>query len=156
MSGGRVTPTAAPVVVVLDLPTRDGVDAHQPWVAAAAVPWPGPMVVHRRRSGSFEAVVTLDRPAVIGSLATALPAGRVWQVDDVSTVEVELVRGAPSSVDDEALLAGANLAAIGSMADGWEVVQFGRAELVATRRYRLSRLLRGQGGTEARAAVATA
>jgi hypothetical protein len=50
--------------------------------------------------------------------------------------------------DDDALVAGANLALIGS-----ELVQFGRAERIGPARYRLSRLLRARRGTEWAAAT---
>jgi hypothetical protein len=45
---------------------------------------------------------------------------------------------------DDALAAGANLAVLGR-----EIVQFGRAEPLGNRRFRLSRFLRGRRGTEA-------
>jgi hypothetical protein len=63
-------------------------------------------------------------------------------------VTVKLDFGAMRSVDEEELLQGANLAAIGSAATGWEIIQFGAAELVAAATYRLSHLLRGQLGSD--------
>ncbi len=45
--------------------------------------------------------------------------------------------------DDDALVAGANLAAVGA-----ELVQFGAVDPLGGRRFRLSRLLRGRRGTE--------
>ncbi len=63
-------------------------------------------------------------------------------------MDVRLGRGALFSVDDEELLAGANVAAVGSSATGWEIIQFGAAELIGVRTFRLSRLLRGQSGSE--------
>ncbi|MEO8453938.1 MAG: hypothetical protein ABI454_02155, partial [Sphingomicrobium sp.] len=48
-----------------------------------------------------------------------------------------------TSCDDEALAGGANLAAIGS-----ELIQFGEATSLGPGQFRLSRLLRGRGGTE--------
>ena len=47
------------------------------------------------------------------------------------------------SRDDDALVAGANLAVLGD-----ELIQFGAAEPLGGRRFRLSRLLRGRRGTE--------
>ena len=44
---------------------------------------------------------------------------------------------------DAALLAGANAAMLGA-----ELIQFGRAEPLGQGRYRLSRLLRGRGGSD--------
>jgi hypothetical protein len=51
--------------------------------------------------------------------------------------------GSLQSLPDERVLAGANAALIGD-----EILQFAIAELVGPARYRLSRLLRGQRGTE--------
>ena len=48
-----------------------------------------------------------------------------------------------TSCDDDALAAGANVAAIGS-----ELIQFGAVMPLGQGRFRLSRLLRGRGGTE--------
>jgi hypothetical protein len=47
-----------------------------------------------------------------------------------------------------ALVGGANALAVEAAPGVWEVLQFGVAELIAPGRYRLSRLLRGQRGTE--------
>jgi hypothetical protein len=52
-------------------------------------------------------------------------------------------------VTDLALFGGANALAVESAPGVWEVLQAGSAELVAPGRYRLTRLLRGQRGTEA-------
>jgi len=46
------------------------------------------------------------------------------------------------------LLGGANALAVETGAGQWEIVQAGTAELIAPGRYRLTRLLRGQRGTE--------
>ena len=49
---------------------------------------------------------------------------------------------------DLALFGGANALAVEASPGVWEVVQAGTAELIAPGRYRLTRLLRGQRGTE--------
>jgi hypothetical protein len=53
------------------------------------------------------------------------------------------------SVSDLSLFLGANAFAVESAPGVWEVLQAGTAELVAPEHYRLTRLLRGQRGTEA-------
>jgi hypothetical protein len=63
-------------------------------------------------------------------------------------VRVKLHGGALASVSESQLLAGANAAAIGDAATGWEIVQFRDAQLVAAKTYELSWLLRGQSGSE--------
>jgi len=52
------------------------------------------------------------------------------------------------SVTDISLLGGANALAVETDPGQWEIVQAGAAELIAPGRYRLTRLLRGQRGTE--------
>lgn len=82
-------------------------------------------------------------PSVMGQTVTILPAGPAWRWDRNNTVEVQLDYGSLQSLVDERVLAGANAALIGD-----EIIQFGQAELIGDGRYRLSRLLRGQRGTE--------
>jgi hypothetical protein len=87
------------------------------------------------------AVATLA--SIMGATVTVLPPGPVWTWDLGNSVEVQLDDGTLQSLPDERILAGANAALIGD-----EVIQFATAELIAAGRYRLSRLLRGQRGTE--------
>ncbi len=61
---------------------------------------------------------------------------------------VDLLTGTLESVTDLTLFGGANALAIESVPGVWEIVQAGAAELLAPGRYRLTRLLRGQRGTE--------
>jgi len=61
---------------------------------------------------------------------------------------VRLYGGALASVSDSGLLGGANAAAVQRPDGAWEVLQFANAELVADKTYALSRLLRGQAGSE--------
>lgn len=88
---------------------------------------------------------TTAAPAVAGTPLNALGAGQAYLFDDARTLDIELSGPAMilENASDEALTAGANLALAGG-----ELVQFGRAEALGGRRYRLSRLLRGRRGTE--------
>jgi len=83
--------------------------------------------------------------ATIGRAETILADGAPWRLDRRNSVEVRLdnVADALTSVTDEQLFDGANLAMLGD-----EFFQFGLAEPVGPRRYRLSRLVRGWHGTE--------
>jgi hypothetical protein len=60
---------------------------------------------------------------------------------------VRLYGGALASEPELGVLNGANVAAIGSAAAGWEVVQFETASLTGEGTWELSGLLRGQAGT---------
>lgn len=84
-------------------------------------------------------------PAVMGRTATVLAMGSADLIDRVNVVEVQMVHPALilSDADNDALLAGGNLAMIGN-----EAVQFGRASLLGSGRWRLSELWRGRRGTE--------
>ena len=68
--------------------------------------------------------------------------------DTVNALEVELLSGHVSSRDEAEVLAGANRIAVESDSGPWEIVGFAAAELITPRTYRLTRLLRGQGGSE--------
>ena len=91
---------------------------------------------------------TLNAPATQGVLLWDLYAGPTARFDRGNRVQVQLAGGALESVSERALLDGANLAAVRNGDGLWEVLQFQTAELVGTDRYEISRLLRGQAGTE--------
>ena len=134
---------------LLDLPLGDGIETKPLLHLAAA----GESAGWRRAalSVSFDGGESwLDSgataaPAVLGVALDALPLAGSALFDMSSSVEVELsnenmwLEG--RSVD--ALVAGANLASVGA-----ELIQFGSAEPLGGRRFRLSRLLRGRRGTE--------
>ena len=135
--------------LALDLPA---LDATEPPVltrlAVFADPWPGPVAVLRSDDGlSFSRAALALAPAVAGETLEPLPQQRAGCFQH-RPLRVVLYGGALASVSDGALLAGANLAALRRPDGAWEVLQFGIAELVGERTYALSRLLRGQGGTE--------
>ena len=68
--------------------------------------------------------------------------------DCANQIEVELFAGALASLPEIDVLGGGNAAAVKTIGGDWEVLQFANAELIGTRRYRLTRLLRGQCGSE--------
>lgn len=138
-----------PAVQVMDLPLAEATASPQaPWIAAAASPWPGGLSLYRRTGpASFGYDGEIDLPATMGVLATPLAAGPLDCLDRGSVVTVRLFSGVLSSAGMDELLQGANLAAVGSMATGWEVIQFGTAELVDAQSWRLGMMLRGQAGS---------
>jgi hypothetical protein len=140
----------SPDVVLLDLPQlREDQPAHRPFVAAHARPWPGAIAVYRSAAmDGFELLNTFGTRARMGVLAADFFAGPVSRFDLGNALEVDLFSGTLESVTDITLLGGANALAIEAAAGQWEIVQAGTAELIAPGRYRLTRLLRGQRGTE--------
>ena len=138
-----------PDAVILDLPVaRAGSQPHAPWTAATARPWPGSLAVYRSTGPTtFEFNRSIDARATMGLLLDALPSGPLYRFDRGTALTVKLATGALASVSDAELLRGRNIAAIGT-ADGWEILQFAEAELVGSQAYRISKLLRGQSGSE--------
>src|SRR5262249_5167669 len=111
-------------------------------------PWPGPMAVWSSSDGlSFRQTGLALAPCTVGQTLDDLPAGPTarWHL---ASFRVQLYGGALRSVSDSALFAGANAAAVQRADGAWEVIQFSNAELMADRVYLLSRLLRGQAGSE--------
>ena len=139
-----------PAIAFLDLPQlREDQAPHQPLIAAHAKPWPGQMAVFRSfESSGFDLMTTFSRRARMGVLVAPLHAGPVSRFDHGNQIYLDLPDGTLESVTDIRLFAGENALAVEQPNGGWEVLQFGRAELIAPKRYRLSRLLRGQRGTE--------
>jgi hypothetical protein len=136
--------------VLLDLPqlTEDQ-PAHRPFVAAHSVPWPGQVTVFRSPStDGFELLTSFGTRARIGVLAFDFWSGPTSRFDLGNVLVVDLLSGTLESVTDLTLMGGANALAIESAPGTWEIVQAGAAELIAPGRYRLTRLLRGQRGTE--------
>ncbi|MBL3552556.1 baseplate multidomain protein megatron [Rhodovulum sulfidophilum] len=146
---------AAPLPVhalFMDLPLLTGDEVpHAPYLAAAAVPWPGSVDLYAAvEDAGYTLNTTLERSAVIGITETPLHAAAPGRWDRGPALRVKLASGTLSSVREADLLAGANLAAIGTGdAAGWELFQFAEAELVEAGTYELRMRLRGQAGTEA-------
>ncbi|RDE04814.1 hypothetical protein DVW87_14665 [Sphingomonas aracearum] len=85
-------------------------------------------------------------PAVLGTVTVPPGVASARLEDRRSMLEVELAEAGMALADADAggLMSGANLALVGE-----ELLQFGRAERIGTRRWRLTRLWRGRRGTEA-------
>jgi hypothetical protein len=141
----------APEAVLMDLPqlTEDQ-PAHRPFVAAHAIPWPGEMAVFRSPStDGFELLTTFGGRARIGTLVSDFYPGPTSRFDLGNVLVIDLLSGTLESVTDLTLFGGANALAIEAASGVWEIVQAGVTDLIAPGRYRLTRLLRGQRGTEA-------
>lgn len=143
-------PAGETLIELLDLPPLDTSAATGPrlWIAAAGTGggWRRAQVMASVDGGtSFQVLGSTAPRAIMGMTTTALPPGDAALFDRTGTVEVELAAAAMwlEGRDDEALVNGANLAMIGD-----ELIQFGAANPVGPRRFRLSRLLRGRRGSE--------
>jgi hypothetical protein len=140
----------APEVAMLDLPQiSEDQPAHRPLIAAHASPWPGEIAVFRSPStDGFTLLTTFGSRARIGTLAFDFFPGPTSRFDLGNALVVDLLSGTLESVTDVVLFGGANALAVEAAPGVWEIVQAGQSELIALRRYRLTRLLRGQRGTE--------
>lgn len=136
--------------LALDLPS---LDAAQPQVvtrlAVFANPWPGAVTAWRAADdASYQPLATVAAPATVGETLDPLPAAKAGCWDRGHSVRVRLYGGALDSASEARVLNGANAAALRNPDGAWEIVQFGNAELIDGNTYLLSKLLRGQAGSE--------
>lgn len=136
---------------VLELPALPGDDPPTLMhVALYANPWPGPMAVWRSLDdgASYQRVAVASASTIMGETLDDLGAGPTSRWDKVARTRVKLYGGALTSASDLRVLSGANAAAVQRPDGAWEVLQFANAELSGERTYTLSRLLRGELGSE--------
>ncbi|HYF53946.1 MAG TPA: phage tail protein, partial [Salinarimonas sp.] len=141
-----------PVGIVLDLPAAIGELPALQHLAVAADPWSGPMAVWADGAESPAPHAIAALPARVGRTLGALPPGPLWRWDRAASLEVEMATGSLVAPGEAGALAGAGLLALQGPDGAWEIVAAAEAELVGERRWRVSRLLRGLGGSEPLAA----
>jgi hypothetical protein len=137
-------------VLALNLPVIDSADPDVlTRLALFANPWPGSVVIWQSTDGaSFQIAAVAAAPSVIGETLDPLPTGPTARWDRANTFRVRLYGGALTSLSEARVLGGGNVAGVQNADGAWEIIQFAGAELVDGNTYRLSRLLRGQGGSE--------
>jgi len=138
------------LLVFLDLPLLTGKEV--PWAptaAAFAAPWPGSLPV-LRSAGDANFVLSrlLARAATLGRTTADFYSGPIWRWDEVNALRLRLSGGTLGAADDLTVLGGANALALQNADGAWEVLQFAAAELTAPNEWTLTRLLRGQAGSE--------
>ncbi|MEO0382458.1 MAG: glycoside hydrolase TIM-barrel-like domain-containing protein [Pseudomonadota bacterium] len=138
-----------PDCIALDLPSQSsGEGAHNVKLATFASPWPRSLDVYAGSAAAgFDVVQSIATPSVTGVLVDDLDPGPVAYPHRGGTFLVDVPTGSLSSITQQALLAGGNLAALVTEND-LEVIQFAGAALMEEGRYRLTNLVRGLGGTE--------
>jgi hypothetical protein len=137
-----------PDVVIVDGPPLPGEeDDLRPLAFAFAEPWAGAISLSAGADASqFTRRGRIERPCSVGRLTSALfphVSGR-WQE---ASVWVSVPGAGPASRTEAAVLNGANTTMV-ETTSGWELIQFVEAEMVDVETWRLSRLLRGQQGSE--------
>lgn len=151
VSSNVYVPPVPVLAQFMDLPLLRGDETpHAPYLATTAKPWPGSVAVYKSSTDSDYALNgVVSKRATIGTTRSPLAAASAGVIDRGPALEVDLISGTLSSVTEEALLSGANLAAIGDgSTDNWEVFQFTQAELIAPGRYAVKARLRGQAGSD--------
>ena len=88
---------------------------------------------------------TPARKSILGRALTILSPAEPYLIDTTNSLDIEMIDASQwlTDCDDDALAAGTNLAAVGN-----ELIQFGEVTPLTQGQFRLSRLLRGRGGTE--------
>ena len=142
-------------ILLLDVPLFAEAPPSAPrLLVAAAGPEPGwrraELIASFDGGASWTAAGQTAPAAVVGTALGAPAAVGSALIDERSAFEVELLNESMwlESRSDAALADGANLALLGE-----ELIQFGSAEPLGERRFRLSRLLRGRRGTDWAAAL---
>lgn len=110
--------------------------------------WNGATFYQSIDGTNFSQSVSSTQAGTVGTLDTAVLASEsfTWDTTTIITVNLPISESFESRTDD-AVLAGANAAAMG--ADGrWEIIQFATATQITPTQWQLSRLLRGRRGTE--------
>lgn len=150
-----VTPFYGPsLVVFLQIPLFSG-EEPRPWatcVVAYQDPWPtGGVAIYRDDSnGGWMLDTVIGSRSAIGELTYDLyDTSNTFTFDDITECYVTMYSDDQLlGTTDLAVLNGANILAVENADGGWEVLQFVNAELQSPRRYKLTRLLRGRGGSE--------
>lgn len=152
----RLTFIDATADELMDLPALQDSDNDPGFYVAAqrandvGGTWKGCTLYKSVDSGTtFQSLFSMLTEATVGTLYTEIPPSQAWTWDDETIITVDVASSAFTfeSRTDEAVLNGANAAAIGADAR-WEIVQFANAEQISSTRWQLSRLLRGRRGTE--------
>lgn len=138
------------VVAIMDIPLIEG-DETCPWsprIAAFQSPWPTAVVVAVLRDNQFFPFKAITTAATMGHLLDDLPIRHPGIIDYGTKFRIEIYGEEKLlSINKEEFLAGSNVICIEN-SEGWEIIQFMSAEIVAPNTYELSVLLRGQYGTD--------
>lgn len=140
------------VVSFMQLPLLTGQESR-PWaprVVGYQSPWPGQIAVYQDDSaGGWTLNTLIKSAAVIGEVVFDFYSGPIGVWDRGNDLYVDVYSGDQILGTTElAVLNGANFVAVENADGEWEVLQYVNSELQQTKRYKLSQLLRGQGGTE--------
>ncbi len=141
-------------IVIADIPINVS-DERNPWsprILGVQDPWPGGIVIYSEDgSGGYTFNSSIADETVIGRTISPFGRGKTGVWDNVNSLQIRpyLDRHRLYSATEKSVLNGANVLALLTPDDEWEIIQFVNAQLESDGSYTLSRLLRGQNGTEA-------
>jgi hypothetical protein len=145
-----VTEPGPALLEIMDLPILTPTEvAGVPRLAAYAEPWARVNVFRSPATSGYLLDQLVINRSTIGRTLFDFYSGPLWNWDMANSLYVQV----PSSqglfsLEDLFVLAGGNTCAIRNADGQWEILQFATAELVAADQYKLTRLLRGQLGSE--------
>jgi hypothetical protein len=145
-----ITEPGPAVLEIMDLPVLTPNEvAGVPRLAAYAEPWARVNVFRSPATSGYLLDQLVINRSTIGKTLFDLYSGPLWNWDMANslTVQIPSTQGL-SSLDDLFVLAGGNTCAVRNADAQWEILQFATAELIAADQYKLTRLLRGQLGSE--------
>jgi hypothetical protein len=145
-----VTEPGPALLEIMDLPVlTPGEVPGVPRLAAYAEPWARVNVFRSPTISGYVLDQLIINRSTIGRTLFDVYSGPLWNWDMANSLIVRIpsTQGL-SSLDDLFVLAGGNTCAIRNADGQWEVLQFATAELIAPDQYKLTRLLRGQLGSE--------
>lgn len=140
---------------LMDLPALQDADNDAGfYVASHRTPsgnqWNGAAVYKSADSGqSWTTLFAQTSESEAGTIVNPLVVAPYYTWDNLNAIEVDVAYTGVEfeSRTDEAVLAGANAAAVGD--DGrWQIIQFGNAEKISATRWSLTHILWGRRGTE--------
>jgi hypothetical protein len=147
-----VAPAGTATLLLVDGPLLRDADDGPGFYAAITIPGDDGVTLYGSADDvTYTAIGTVTRSATTGACTALGGWAGGWTWDEVNTVTVTLASGsAPLASSTHAAMyadASINAALIGAHGR-WELVRYREAELVGTRTYRLSGLMRGLQGTE--------
>ncbi|RJG10903.1 hypothetical protein D3879_14575 [Pseudomonas cavernicola] len=142
----------ASLLATLDIPLIDETLQNSPGFVSAMTGYtngyPGGAVFRSNDEGqTWTDLQGFTGKATLGYARNALTANSGALIDQGSALIVDLISGALESVTQDQMLAGANFAAYGADTR-WEIIRFQNAALQVDGSYQLTRLVRGDKGTE--------
>jgi len=142
-----LAPSGPTELHLMDIPIVRNIDDNPGFYAAASGyydGWKGASLIQSPDGAAWNQIKVFITASTIGIANTILGNGLTTIPDQASTVNVRLLNNEQlSSITDSQLLAGGNLAVLGS-----ELIQFRDAILQSDGTYNLSYFLRGRFGTE--------